>query len=256
MALVPAGPFVMGADSGGEDDEHPAHEVTIPAFYLDLTEVTNEAYDACTAKKVCRPKDEEVASRNHAGPDANFHHPKQPVVGVSWFDAKTFCTHHGKRLPREAEFEKAMRGTDGRKYPWGNEPPTEEKAVFGRQFGRDTTDDVGSHPDGRGPYGHLDLAGNVWEWVEDEYDPMAYRRPTAATGTPGTCNDILKTLADLRNRRAQGFTGTNPIPNECERVLRGGAFNYYATGLRGTNRVHHPGRYRLVMSGFRCAKDA
>ena len=117
------------------------------------------------------------------------------------------------------------------------------------------TSDVGSHPLGRGPYGHLDLAGNVWEWLADEYDPYAYRRVTAAEGKPGSCPEILTALAELRRTHRDGFTGSNPIPTECEHVLRGGAFNYSRTGLRATNRVHHPGRFRLVMSGFRCAKD-
>jgi iron(II)-dependent oxidoreductase len=128
--------------------------------------------------------------------------------------------------------------------------------VFGRALGRESTDDVGTHPSGAGPYGHLDLVGNVWEWMEDEYDPYAYLRPSAGQGRPGTCPEILKALSELRAQGKQGFTGKNPLPTECERVLRGGAFNYDAPGLRASNRVHHPGRFRLVMSGFRCAKDA
>jgi formylglycine-generating enzyme required for sulfatase activity len=255
MRIVPAGPFTMGADAGGEADEHPAHAVTLDSFFLDVTEVTNEAYGACVAAKACREKDLEIASRNHAGPDKGFQKPRQPVVGVSWSDARAYCTFVGKRLPREAEFEKAARGTDGRRYPWGEEAPTPERAVFARDFGRETTDDVGAHPAGRGPYGHDDLGGNVWEWTYDEYDPVAYSRASAPLGRPGSCAEILATLGELRSKGTRGFTGSNPIPNECERVLRGGAFNYFATGLRATNRVHHPGRYRLVMSGFRCAKD-
>jgi formylglycine-generating enzyme required for sulfatase activity len=255
MLRVPGGPFTMGADRGGEEDEHPAHEVTVDAFWLDRTEVTNAAYAECVAAKACREKDRNVASRNHAGPDASFDGPNQPVVGVSWNDARAYCAFRGKRLPREAEWEKAARGDDARKYPWGNEKGGPEHGVFGRMFGRDTTEDVGSYPKGRGPYGHLDLAGNVWEWVEDEYDPFAYRRSTADRGVPGTCPEILAAQNKLRAEGKQGFTGTNPIPTECERVLRGGAFNYPVEGVRASNRVHHAARFRLVMSGFRCAKD-
>ena len=256
MAFVPGGTFVMGLDGKGQEDEHPAHEVTLAAFFLDRTKVTNEAYASCVKASGCREKDIHVASKAHGGPDAAFDHPKQPVNGVSWSDAKAFCTWRGARLPREAEFERAARDGDGRMYPWGNERPDADKAVFARQFGHDTTDDVGSHPHGKGPYGHDDLAGNVWEWQEDEYDPIAYRRPGASTGTPGTCEEILVTLNHLRASGEQGFTGSNPIPTVCEHVLRGGAFNYDGFGLRSSNRVHHPGGYRLTMSGFRCAKDA
>jgi len=256
MLMVPAGTFTMGADGGGEEDEHPAHAVTLKAFWLDRTEVTNEAYLACVSAGACKINARTIASETHAGPDANFTGPQRPVVGVRWDDATTYCGWKLKRLPREAEFERAIRDDDGRRFPWGNERPTADLTVFGRMYGRDSTDDVGSHPTGRGPYGHDDLAGNVWEWMEDEYDPYAYRRATAAQGLPGTCPQILATLQELRAAGKQGFTGSNATPIDCEHVLRGGAYNYDANGLRSTNRVHHPGRFRLVMAGFRCAKDA
>src|SRR5262249_49908000 len=252
MALVPAGPFIMGADQGGEPDEHPAHEVTLPAFYLDLTEVTNEAYDRCVADKACAPPDPKSAEQNHVGADSRFRGPRQPVSSVSWESARGYCVWVKKRLPTEAEWEKAARGTDARRFPWGSAPATPDRAVFGAGV----TADVGSRTAGDGPYGHHDLAGNVWEWVEDVYDPYAYTRPGAPHGAGGTCEEALAALGDLRSRGKQGFTGSNPIPTECERVLRGGAFNYPPDGLRATNRVHHPARYHLVMAGFRCAKDA
>jgi iron(II)-dependent oxidoreductase len=237
----------MGSDSGGEEDEHPAHTVTLSAFGLDKAEVTNEEWAACVAAGACRPKSESVRAEH---PD--FGGPNQPVSGISWDDARRYCAWRGKRLPREAEFEKAVRGTDSRHFPWGDGAPSHEKAVFGTSH----PEDVGTHPAGRGPYGHDDLAGNVWEWMEDEYDPYAYRRPTAPEGTPGTCAEILAALNELRSQRKQGFTGTNPIPTECEHSIRGGAYNYDPHGLRATNRVHHPGRYRIPMLGLRCAVDA
>jgi formylglycine-generating enzyme required for sulfatase activity len=251
MALVPAGPFPMGADKEGELDERPTHTVTLPAFYLDLTEVTNEAYQKCVDAGVCRPHDKTNAQVNNVGDDRNFRRPRQPISAVSWDDAVAYCGWVGKRLPTEAEWEKAARGAEGRKYPWGSEFPTRKHAVFGEG----TTAEVGSRPEGKGPYGHLDLAGNVWEWVSDFYDPYAYQRPRAAEGIHGTCEETLEAFADLRRKNMHGFTGTNPIPTECEKGLRGGAFNYHARGLRASNRVHHPGRFRLVMSGFRCARD-
>jgi len=253
MALVPGGAFTMGADRGGEEDEHPAHTVTIAAFYLDLVETSNEAWSRCVAAEKCPPPDASSAGRNGFGGDARFRGPRQPVSAVSWDEARAYCAWLGKRLPTEAEWEKAARGTDARRYPWGNDEPTPDRAVFG---GGGLTGDVGTHPRGDGPYGHHDLAGNVWEWVDDVYDPYAYTRPGAAEGKGGTCEQAREAFADIRGRGKKGFTGSNPIPTECERVLRGGAFNYPGPGLRSSNRVHHPGRYHLVMSGFRCAKDA
>ena len=146
---------------------------------------------------------------------------------------------------------RAARDGDARKYPWGDELASPELAVVQARLPAP----VGSRPEGAGPYGHLDLAGNVWEWVADRYDPYAYRRATAGQGIPAECPAILRTQDELRRKGLQGFTGTNPIPTECEYVLRGGAFNYSLHGLRASNRVHHPGHWRMVMAGFRCAKD-
>lgn len=252
MLLVPAGPFTMGADDVGERDERPAHEVTLGAFFLDATEVTNAAYEECVRAKACRPHEPRSAVLNHYASDAPFRGPRQPISAVTWDDARAYCAWRGKRLPTEAEFEKAARGTDARRYPWGNDEPTKERAVFGAGV----TGDVGTHPAGDGPYGHHDLAGNVWEWIEDAYDPYAYQRPGAKTGQIATCEDALAALKDLKEKHVEGYTGSNPLPEECERVLRGGAFNYGGKGLRSSNRVHHPGRFQLVMSGLRCAKDA
>ncbi|MEZ4229457.1 MAG: formylglycine-generating enzyme family protein [Polyangiaceae bacterium] len=255
MTRIPAGPFTMGADSGGEQDEHPAHVVTLGAYWLDKTEVTNAAYRECMTAKACRPY--KAGPWATYGADRAFRGDQQPVVGVSWEDAKTFCEWKGKRLPTEAEFEKAARGpgpgggAEDRTFPWGNDKPDGKKhGVWGRQV----TENVGSYPEGAGPYGNLDMAGNVWEWMADYYDPYAYRRDTADRGVPGSCEQIRATQDTLRREGMQGFTGTNPIPEGCDRVLRGGAFNYHTRGLRVTNRVHHPGTWRLVMAGFRCAQ--
>jgi formylglycine-generating enzyme required for sulfatase activity len=247
MLPVPGGTFTMGADEGGEQDEHPSHKVTLSAFFLDRTEVSNALWTECVTAKACRPKSDAVRTKH---PD--FDGPNQPVSGISWDDAKGYCDWRGKRLPREAEFEKAARDTDDRRFAWGNDPPTHDRTVFSSA----RTEDVGTHPTGRGPYGHDDLAGNVWEWMQDEYDPYAYRRPTASEGKPAACTEIMAALDELRRNHQQGFTGTNPIPDECEHSIRGGAYNFDPRGLRATNRVHHPGRYRIPMLGLRCAKDA
>ncbi|MBK8694740.1 MAG: formylglycine-generating enzyme family protein [Deltaproteobacteria bacterium] len=237
---VPAGPFVMGEDARGEADERPRHTRTLPAYEIDRTEVTRENYERCVRAGRC------------TGPrplDARFRDPRQPVVGVSWFQATAYCAWVGARLPTEAEWEKAARGGDGRTFPWGETYPTLRMATFGHEEHTGHPDPVGSHPGFPSPYGALDLAGNVWEWVDDPYDPYAYREPTVAP----TCERALASLNDLRTRRVRGFTGSNPLPTTCERVLRGGGWNYGGAGLRSSNRVHHAPSYRLVMSGFRCA---
>ena len=258
MLLVPAGTFSMGADGIGERDEQPAHLVKTPAFWLDTTEVTNSKYLECVSAGACQPYRDDVARGFHAGPEAGFRGVEQPVVGVSWFDAGAYCTFRGKRLPGEAEWERAARGDDARKYAWGNATPDAQRlACFGRKVGAPgaTTMPVGSYPEGRGPYGHLDLTGNVWEWTRDVYDPLAYSREGRERGEPGSCEQVLEALASLRKANRQGFTGSNPIPTTCERALRGGAFNYPGAGLRASNRVHHPPGFRMLVAGFRCAKD-
>jgi formylglycine-generating enzyme required for sulfatase activity len=259
MIRVPGGTFVMGADSGGEEDEHPSHNVTISGFWLDVAEVTVKDYSDCLQAGVCTMYRQDVAKSSGAGDDARFRQPLQPISGISWAQADAYCAYRDKRLPREAEWERAARGDDNRRYPWGNSAPDSTvHGCFGRYIGTKmgTTCAVGSYPKGAGPYGHLDLAGNVWEWMSDFYDPIAYRRPTASQGEAGTCEQIIETQNWLRQHKRFGFTGTNPIPTVCERVLRGGAFNYSDAGLRVTNRVHHPGSWRLIMAGVRCARDA
>lgn len=251
MLGVPGGAFTMGLDDKGEMDERPAHKVTVRPFLLDKTEVTNQAYGRCVEARVCRPHAPGSARANKLGDDKAFRRPSQPISGVSQSDAAAYCQWIGRRLPTEAEWERSARGSDARMYPWGNDKPTREHAVFRVSV----TDDVGTRPKGAGPYGHLDLAGNVWEWVSDRYDPYAYKRAGADRGIPGSCEEILEAQAELKRNKMQGYTGTNPIPDECEFVLRGGAFNYGDWGLRSSNRVHHAGHFRLVMSGFRCAMD-
>jgi formylglycine-generating enzyme required for sulfatase activity len=257
MLKVPGGAFTMGADGVGESDEQPAHPVHVKGFWLDRTEVTNAAYLECVHAGKCAQFRDDVARRFGAGPDEAFRGSDQPVVGISALDAGNYCAFRGKRVPREAEWERAARGDDNRTFAWGNQKPTAELACYGRKVGAKgaTTDPVGSHPQGAGPYGHLDLTGNVWEWTADLYDPYAYRRPGAPEGTPGSCAEILETQNHLRKTKQQGFTGRNPIPTVCERVLRGGAFNYDAAGLRASNRVHHPENWKILVAGFRCAKD-
>lgn len=252
MVLVPGGTFTMGLDHPRAiPDEKTEHEVTVAPFFLDRTEVTNAAYTECVEAGVCRKPAWKDTKKAGFEPLERFRTPDRPVSAVSRKDAATYCEWRGKRLPTEAEFERAARGDDGRMYAWGNEEPDRTRAVYELKV----TAPVGSKPDGAGPYGHLDLSGNVWEWTSDLYDPLAYERETAPDGLPGTCPQIRVAQDELRRDGKQGYTGTNPIPTDCDHVLRGGAFNYFPWGLRASNRVHHPGSWRMIMAGFRCAGD-
>jgi len=246
MILVPAGPFVMGSDDLGEQDERPAHTVELHAFYIDYREVTRAEYQRCVDAKVC-PVPRKLPTR--------FDDPQRPVVGVTWDAAKAFCAFAGKRLLTEAEWEKAARGTDGRLYPWGSAPPEQRKhGCFAWTEPRPCL--AGTFPAGDSPYGVTDMAGNVWEWLEDVYDGGYYPRSPNADPPGSTCDDSLAFHRKLITERKEGWTGKNPIPTECEHVLRGGAWNYGANRLRSSNRVHHAGHFRINVAGIRCGADA
>ncbi len=145
--------------------------------------VTNEQYAAF------------LETRHHRKPrfwdHKRFRDPRQPVVGVSWKDAKAYCDWAGLELPTEAQWEAAARGTDRRPYPWGNDNPSTEYADFGKSYDRDRPNPVGSHPRGSGPYGAQDQAGGVWEWCADVWSSTAYqdrdgqRDPVAAGESAG-----------------------------------------------------------------------
>jgi serine/threonine-protein kinase len=162
MVAVPGGPFMMGcnaaADSSCNPDENPYRRVGVAAFSIDKTEVTQAAYVACAAAGACPAL---------GGLPAD----QVPVHDVTWTAASAYCAWAGKRLPTEAEWEKAARGIDGRVYPWGNQAPTCGQANFGTCAGMLLP--VGGRGAGASPYGALDMAGNVAEWVADHYAPDA-----------------------------------------------------------------------------------
>jgi formylglycine-generating enzyme required for sulfatase activity len=157
MACVPAGTFLRGADDS-DPDRRPAAEIWVGTFWIDLYEVTNEQFDACIKAGACM-KHERYKQ---------FMGPTQPAVGITWYNAAAYCAWAGKRLPTEAEWEKASRGPDGDVYPWGNDEPTCALAHF-RGCTPPTTLPVGSLPAGH--YGIFDMAGNGYEWVQDWYAP-------------------------------------------------------------------------------------
>jgi len=224
MVFVPAGEFSMGSnmtDPEADDDEQPLHAVYLTEYWIDQTEVPNTMYQRCVQADQCTPP---VHSPRFGDEDYTHH----PVVGVTWSQAAAYCAWAGRRLPTEAEWEKAARGTDGRIYPWGNSLPGENLLNFDRLIG-DTTP-VGSYLTGASPYGALDMAGNVWEWVADWYDPNYY------TNTPS------------ENPQGPGASGNL-------RVLRGGAWGVAARAVRAANRFWaFPERNDL--DGFRCARSS
>ncbi len=222
MALVPAGEFIMGS-SMGEADEQPVHWVYVETFFMDKYQVSVSQYarflDATFQEA---PPDWSIMNRSQ--------HQKRPIVNVNWTDAHAYCAWAGKRLPTEAEREKAARGTDGRTYPWGNEHPTK----FFANVSRDNWNNhgaltaVGTFEEGKSPYGIYDMAGNVWEWVNDWYDPDYYK--TSPSKNP-----------------------TGPSTGESK-VIRGGSWGSRPDALRAANREIHSPSIRGLGTGFRCAK--
>ncbi|MFZ5858017.1 MAG: SUMF1/EgtB/PvdO family nonheme iron enzyme [Chloroflexota bacterium] len=173
MRLVPAGTFVMGSENGNAD-EKPVRQVSLNVYYIDTYEVTNALYEACINEGVCTPPydNSSIIQANYFG---NSLYDRYPVVKVNWFQAKRFCEWRDARLPSEAEWEKAARGTDGRTYPWGEKIDCSYANYWGIDKGcvGDTTE-VGSYERGISPYGLYDMAGNVWEWVADWYSDTFY----------------------------------------------------------------------------------
>ncbi|MBS0181769.1 MAG: formylglycine-generating enzyme family protein [Nitrospira sp.] len=228
MSLVSAGEFMMGArqdDKMAAKDERTAHTVHLDAFSIDQYEVTTARYAKFFQEtKRSAPKywSEEVLTQ----------HERKPVVGVDWNDAVAYCSWAGKRLPTEAEWEKAARGTDQRLYPWGNEEPSQQWANFDHccdsNHYRDLTD-VGSFEGGTSPYGVYDMAGNVWEWVADWSDGGS----------------------DAKSRER---TPTGPSSGE-KRVVRGGAWDSAPLYVRSSYRLRLSPTFRLDNIGFRCAQD-
>ncbi|MFB0533674.1 MAG: formylglycine-generating enzyme family protein [Anaerolineae bacterium] len=164
MVEIPAGEFTMGND-GGDDDEKPAHTVTLEAFEIDVFEVTNADFARFveeTGYQTEAEKAGEMGWRAYAEGKDNY-----PVVKVTWNDADAYCRWAGKRLPTEVEWEKAARGEEGFIYPWGNE--WDPAKVNAKESGFRGTVAVGSFAEGASPYGVFDMAGNVWEWMADWY---------------------------------------------------------------------------------------
>lgn len=252
MACVPGGWFIRGADEDihecnqasqparGNVGTTPAQRVWLDTYYVDITEVTNEAYRACVRSGKCAQD----------GPKyTDFNAPTQPVTGLSWYNAKAFCESQGKHLITEAEFEKAVRGPEGEIYSWGNEEPTCDRAIIMDRSGRACgVRKRGNHPEnGRvwevasrpvGRYGLYDMIGNAEEWVADFWSPdwdscgEACNKPNPK----GPCD------------------GVEPCPGHRVRVVRGGSWYWpkeHATGYH--RRAYRPSNDPPHHFGFRCA---
>ena len=239
MVHVPRGGFRMGCDEAAEGPcsvtERPSRKVWVSGFFLDATEVTVGAFTACVEAGSC--------SRPVAAGECNFGEKERdsfPINCVTWDQAIQFCAWAGKRLPTEAEWEKAARGTDGRPYPWGRDAP-DAGGTFRANWGeglarnlwvRDQWEydaPVGFYPNGAGPFGALDQAGNVSEWVADGYRE-GY--------------DPEDTMDPMVGPTADG------------RVVRGGSFREYARRLKTFARDWHEPTFWYGHVGFRCARDA
>ncbi len=234
MVLIPAGEFTMGRD-GGPSGEGPAHKLFLPAFFIDRNLVTMKEYARfISTKGPVGPKGEMYLD---VLDDDNRIHPvgdawqvekgweDYPASEMAWHGAVAYCKWLEKKLPSEAEWEKAARGTDGRLYPWGNDPPTAELAFFGGWRGESVP--VGRYPKGRSPYGVMDMAGQVWEWTR-----------STATSYPYDPKDGREDLSV-------------PYP----RVTRGGNASSDLEGLTATSRhIVDPGRQARghAYYGFRC----
>jgi len=237
LLYVPAGEFLMGAspsDPDASDSEKPRHQVLLEAFWIDRTEVTNRMYRLCVNADECNPPE-----RRSSFDDPN--QADQPVVWVSWPGAEEYCQWAGRRLPTEAEWEGAARGTDERTFPWGSSGPAGQLVNFADQSLKEdwadrSVDDgfeyaapVGSYPSGASPYGALDMAGNVWEWVGDWFDSAYY----------------LDSPKENPAGPSSSAAGTH--------VVRGGSFLSNVRNLRTAYRYGYSPTTAAADLGFRCA---
>ncbi len=247
QVYVPSGEFIMGAEDfyarrttegGRAYPELPVNTLFLEAYWIDKYEVTNSQYGLCLKAGAC-PEVHLSSSETRSDYFGNPEFSNYPVIWVTWHMARAYCEWAGRRLPTEAEWEKAARGTDGRMYPWGNEPLSGEKANFcdincPRTIANPNYDDgyadtspVGSYSDGASPFGAMDMAGNVWEWTSTLIQPYPYNADDG--------------------REDQEVWG--------ERVWRGGPWSNGTWWMRSSLRYRSSPDYWGVNLGFRCASS-
>ncbi len=243
LMRVPAGPFWMGSNQSPWTFEEPRHKVTLNEFWIDQTEITNAMFRRFVEQTGYETRAEQVgwgfvyngkqetqvngADWQHPfGPDSNIiGQDKNPVVQVSWADAQAYCAWAGRRLPTEAEWEKAARGTDGRLYPWGDQIDCAHANYAGCTGGITAVD---AYPAGASPYGVLDMSGNVWQWVADWYQADYYTRSPADNPT-------------------------GPATGE-RKVHRGGAWYNFNLQVQAPYRYGNIPTWTFSSVGIRCAK--
>ena len=243
MVLVNAGGFTRGIDNTKNNnfmDEAPAKMIYLSSYYIDKFEVSNSKYT------------EFIIATDHPAPAywdyRKLNQPSQPVTGVNWFDADTYCHWANKRLPTEAEWEKAARGPAGSIYPWGNKIEY-SKANFakGKSGQKYITDSVDAHPDGISYYGAYNMAGNVFEWVQDWYSSNYY-------STDETRNPIGPQLQKIKNVEV---VSNKPESDLKKKVIRGGSWFAPAQSITTTHRFWNDpinNSYGVGL-GFRCAQS-
>lgn len=230
MALVPGGVYSLGApdsDYYASEEAKPLHRITLDPYYIDKYEVTVRAYSACVEAGVCAEPtsiSSQTRKKYYSAEYGSF-----PVVNVTWQDADNYCRFVGKRLPTEAEWERAAMGLDGyRRYPWGDLPPRPYQANTTKVPG--DTEIGNGYPAGNSPFKVANMIDNVAEWVADWYDPAFY---------------------------SSGVSENPSGPEEgTEKVIRGGSFGSDLTAEHLTNRYHEDPTTSSPMIGFRCAMDA
>ena len=230
MVFIPAGDFMMGCneavDNQCQDDEKPYHKVYLDAYYVNKYEVTVAEYEKCVNSGKC-----EAPSTGGSCNWGNSDRGNHPVNCGDWSQASAYCGWAGKRLPTEAEWEKAARGTDGRVYPYGNQFDCGKSCNSVSPCSHNSTCPVGSYAQDKSPYGVMDMAGNVWEWVQDWYEGTYYKN--SATQNP------------------QG-----PSSGSAHRALRCGSWQSLGTpgDWRASGRNWDNPTGRDVNIGFRCVR--
>jgi formylglycine-generating enzyme required for sulfatase activity len=219
LLYVPAGEFTMGSDNT-QADESPAHKVYLDAFWIDQTEVTNKMYSLCVAASVCKEPNNRVSAKN-INYYGNTAFNNYPVIYVDWNMASAYCAWADRRLPSEAEWEKASRGEDGRFYPWGNDAPS--SSLLNYQNIVADTSSVMSYEAGKSPYGAYDMSGNVWEWVNDWYGNYSTSEPS---------NPLGPVSGDARVHRGGSFLDTNNFIYSSKRDKGGPDFVSPNLGFR------------------------